>query len=173
MFGDIELLAGKQHAVVRLHHAEQNLLIRALKLMRRRGVHFLRTADPMPGSERVEQIPGASKARREIAVGRGSVQFVQRRREVVCREALLAQFAAEHIHGIVAPGGQFGKTHMRHEKRLRFSHSGPCCLAVRQSGLSQWILLQGNAGRLRQREDGGVRRCLCVYRTRSAKDDRS
>ena len=79
---------------------ENDFLTGAFQLMSCRFLHAFRAAHGAPTAERIEKVPGAPEARRKIAVGSGRVQDIQLK--VRRGESLLPQFAAKHVHWIIA-----------------------------------------------------------------------
>jgi hypothetical protein len=64
---------------------------------------------------------------------------------------MLAQLAAEHIHGVVAAVGAFGEVEVRQQEGAGFPHACGCGARIGRCGFAQRIFLKGDGDGLLQR----------------------
>jgi len=129
---------------------EDDFLIGAAKLVKRRFLHQLGAAELEVLSEGVEEIPLAGDAAGEVADRLWIIEVVQS--EVSGGETALPQAGSEGIDLIVADGCRLPKTNAGKEAALGHGDLGVGNLGIGQRHLARWIFFQSDGDRLRQTE---------------------
>ena len=157
LLGEVQLFFGQQHAVIRIHHVENDFLFGAFELMPGCVLDAFCPVHGAPARERIEQIPGSAETCGEVAERRRGVQRIER--EVSCGEPLLPQFAAENIYGIVAARRCLGKHDSWQQEGSSLLYVSGGRSGVRERRFALRIVFERDLDRLRKSEG---RRLLCL-----------
>ena len=150
LLGYLQLFFRKQHAVVRVHNAENNFLIGAVELMASRFLQALCSVDGAPTSERIKEIPSSADAGGEIANGAG-VFSTFRPKSAVVNRCCLSLLPKTYTGSLLSVAVSENVTCGSKEDRASLT-SAEAALSVGERRFSFWVLFERNGDRLLKRE---------------------